>query len=192
MITRWGTWLDAAIYYANNFESVQTVINSFDTEASQSIEAAKDLMQLPSIKRELAFIKRNYTCLTVTLTSMQRQGCSLSDGIGKFLNIRDQLNGHQNATVRKKFDDVMQKNKGLDILRTILTYLEDPEADDSTACDFVRNLSPNELNAYAFAPVTSCDVERTFSSYKYIFSEQRRSFTFENLKQHLVIHCNDF
>jgi hypothetical protein len=39
-------------------------------------------------------------------------------------------------------------------------------------------------------PLTSCDVKRSFSMYKKILSDNRRSFSFENLKMHVVIRCN--
>jgi hypothetical protein len=33
-----------------------------------------------------------------------------------------------------------------------------------------------------FSPITSCDVERTFSRYKNWLIDRRRSYTFDNLK----------
>ncbi|KAF0737604.1 Uncharacterized protein FWK35_00020288 [Aphis craccivora] len=42
-----------------------------------------------------------------------------------------------------------------------------------------------------YAPVTSVDVERSFSSYKNILSDRHRSFLFENLKNHLIVQCNN-
>lgn len=190
-IIRWRTWIDAAIYYADHFESVKSVVDSFDPEGAESIRAAQRLMNLSTLKRELAFIKRNYSCLTAALTSMQGQGVSLSVSIEKFLNIRAQFDGAELAGVREKFDGVMRRNTGFDILRRISMFLQNANTPESQACDFIRNLSPSELNGYVFAPVTSCDVERSFSSYKHIFDEKRRSFIFENLKQHLILYCND-
>lgn len=190
--TRWGTWIDAAIYYADNFEVVRSVVNSFDPEESEAISAAQQLMRLSNIKRELAFIKTNYSCFSTALTSIQAQGVSLSAAIEKFLAVGAQLDGTQHAAVRQKFDTIIRKNKGLAILRKISAILQGIDTDDTEPSDFINNLSPSELSAYAYAPVTSCDVERTFSSFKYIFSDRRRSFTLENLKQHLVIYCNEF
>lgn len=148
-------------------------------------------MRLSTIKGELAFIKTNYSCFSTALTSIQAQGVSLSAAIEKFLAVRAQLDGVRHAAVRQKFDKIIQKNKGLAILREISAILQGADTGDSEPCDFINNLSPRELSAYAYAPVTSCDVERTFSSFKYIFSDRRRNFTFENLKQHLVIYCNE-
>jgi len=33
IITRWGTWLDAALFYANNFEKFKNVIESLTDDA---------------------------------------------------------------------------------------------------------------------------------------------------------------
>jgi hypothetical protein len=49
-------------------------------------------------------------------------------------------------------------------------------------------LNSNDLTLLKYAPVT-CDVERSFSSYKTILSENRR-FSLEDLKMHIVIYCN--
>lgn len=43
---------------------------------------------------------------------------------------------------------------------------------------------------FKFEP--SSDVERSFSDFKPIFFNRRRTFLFENLKQHAIIHCKNF
>ena len=52
-------------------------------------------------------------------------------------------------------------------------------------------LDSNDVTLFKYAPLTSCDVEGSFSMYKKILSDNRRSFLFKNLKMHLVIHCNE-
>jgi len=37
--------------------------------------------------------------------------------------------------------------------------------------------------------MTSCDVERTFSVYKNIFTDRRCSFTEENLEMYVICNC---
>jgi hypothetical protein len=51
-------------------------------------------------------------------------------------------------------------------------------------------LDSNDVTLFKYAPLTSFDVERSFSMYKKILSDNRRSFSFENLKMHVVVHCN--
>lgn len=37
---------------------------------------------------------------------------------------------------------------------------------------------------------TSVDVERSFSIYKQILADNRRTLTFEHIKQYIVVQCN--
>ncbi len=46
-----------------------------------------------------------------------------------------------------------------------------------------------ELGAFKFAPITSVDVERSFSRYKNILRPNRRRFTFDNLKKYMIVNC---
>ena len=70
--------------------------------------------------------------------------------------------------------------------------LTDSKADDAKSCGFLENLSLKQVDAYAFAPITSCDVERSFSKYNFILSDGPQNFTFESLKQYVIINCNEF
>ncbi|MGM3150920.1 hypothetical protein, partial [Escherichia coli] len=40
--------------------------------------------------------------------------------------------------------------------------------------------SIEEISAFKYAPITSCEAERSFSVFKSILSEKRTSFNFEN------------
>lgn len=90
----------------------------------------------------------------------------------------------------QKFDYVHNKNKGLNTLEKIARILEDGARGQPV--EFIDGLNPSELEAFKYAPVTSCDVERSFSAYKRVLEDCRRSFVFDNLKKHVVIHCNKF
>lgn len=95
---------------------------------------------------------------------------------------------------------VATKNSGLSVLREIgnAIHAGPAESDDSDDSDvdrdmqFVKSLSPTELAAFKYTPVTSADVERSFSVYKNVLHAKRRKFTFENLKKHVIVHCNVF
>ena len=52
-----------------------------------------------------------------------------------------------------------------------------------------KTYSPFDIARFKFAPITSCNVERSFSRYKSMFACNRRRFTFENLKMSIIINC---
>lgn len=87
----------------------------------------------------------------------------------------------------QKLEAVLTRNPGFTqmvVIRNVIFQNAQPE--DS----YVQSLSPKELTLFKYAPLTSTDVERSFSEYGNVFTDQRKSFLFENLKQHLVIHYN--
>lgn len=53
-----------------------------------------------------------------------------------------------------------------------------------------ENLSTNDLVYFKYALVNSVDVERSFSVYRNLLTDNRQSFQFENLKKNLIVQCN--
>jgi len=48
VITRWGTWINAAIYYCEHFEIIFNIVNKFDSEDALSIKNAKKYLATTS------------------------------------------------------------------------------------------------------------------------------------------------
>lgn len=57
-------------------------------------------------------------------------------------------------------------------------------------CHRKNYLEFDDIVYFKYAPITSVDVERSFSAFKTILSNNRRAFEFENLRKHLIIQCN--
>lgn len=189
--TRWGTWIDAAIYYATHFKEIKQFLDASDPEEAESIVKAQSAISKPNIKKDLAFVKSNFACLSAAIVKIQARGTPLDKAIETFDLLRSEL---LRLSKRKefvtKFNDVSKKNTGLAILRKISQVLNGETLNISE--EYINNLTPSELSAFKNAPVVSCDVERTFSDYKRVLENCRRSFVFENLRMHVTIHCNKF
>ena len=86
-----------------------------------------------------------------------------------------------------------------EILREKLAYVINNNPDFETISKIGRvldgvnvpgfSLSPNLIAHYKYAPLTSCDVERSFSRYKSILTDNRTSFLPDNLEKHLICLC---
>jgi hypothetical protein len=71
IITRWGTWLNAAIYYCDNFDAVNAVIESFNPADSDAIQKSQIAFHNPTIRDDLAFIKAHFYHLPTALEKLQ-------------------------------------------------------------------------------------------------------------------------
>ena len=186
-ITRWTTWLRAAIYYCDNFETVKKVVDTFDDDDSEAIRKAKNLFKQTKIKTDLAFIKCNFEALINATVKFETQGLELKESVETIEAIRNSLKAMQSKQYHEKLEKILDRNKGFKSLRAIYEVLY--EAREPLE-EYVKNLSPQELMHFKYAPVSSADVERSFSAYSATLTEKRRSFSFDNLKQHLIVYCN--
>lgn len=91
--------------------------------------------------------------------------------------------GEVGIKIKKKVEQVLSKNPGLKTIEAIANIHNN--SDTQTSLQF----SVAELGALKFAPITSVDVERSFSRYKNILRPNRRRFTFDNLKKYMIVNC---
>ena len=190
ILTRWGTWVDAALYYAQFLESFAGVVNAVDANEATSIRETQKLLQKNTLKANLAFIKAHFERLPSSIESLEKQGSSLVDSTEVFDRTFEEFRsvpGPIGARIREKCEYVLSRNSGYNKLRAIAAILRDGSSSSNEI-----DLDPSEIAMYKYAPITSVDVERTFSSLKYILSDRRQNFTFENLKMHVVIYCNKY
>lgn len=183
VLTRWGTWLKAAEYYAQNYERVRAIVHRLNPCDAQCIENAQRAFESPTIVSQLAYIKANFSLIPEAITALESHGLTLEEAIENFNRVATQI---RSTHLKDKIESVIGANPGYQALSTISQILSGnhcPLPDD-------LELEPHELVAFKFAPVTSCDVERSFSKYKYLLADRRRSFEFENFKMHLVLSCN--
>jgi hypothetical protein len=86
---------------------------------------------------------------------------------------------------RSKLKNVLSKNRGYYALKKINGLING----EVIGCGENEELSVEDLSSVKYAPIVSCDVERSFSKYKSMLRDNRKSFQFENLKSYLLIHA---
>lgn len=185
--TRFGTWIEAAIYYCDNFDAVRSVVDSFDPEDAVAIKKAQETFASEEIKTDLAFIKNNFTVIVRAIKKLETQGLELNESV----EINEVIQSKLNTLASKHFADklvaVHRRNVGYETIREIRNVLYGGKSSDN---EYIRKLRPSEITMFKYSPTTSMDVERSFSAYKLVLSERRKSFSFENLKKHIIVNCN--
>jgi len=79
ILTRWGTWLMAAIYYCEYYQLIKSVVMKFNKDDAVAIENAQTLLADNSLEFDLAFIKANYGNLPKYITTLETSGLLLAD-----------------------------------------------------------------------------------------------------------------
>jgi hypothetical protein len=91
--------------------------------------------------------------------------------------------GPNGKIVEDKLKYVLEKKEGY---KTIKTYSEVMAENQNVNLD----ITPNFLNYFIYVPITSVDVEYTFSLYKHILNNRRYSFQEHNLEMSIIINFN--
>jgi len=191
ILTRWGTWISASMYYCEHIEAIRNVIQKLNPEDAVSIDKVQKLISQDQVEANLTFIYSNYGFLPTTITSLESQNVLLADSIKLIETARSKIcevSGTNGTDINKKCEDVFKKNNGFHILTKISKVLS---GEVSTLEGIPENLTSNDLLHYKYAPITSVDVERSFSRYKNLLTDNRRSMLFENLYKSLIVQCNN-
>lgn len=192
VLTRWGTWLSAANYYCEHFETLKEIILGLNREDATSIEKAQDLMDDCDLKSDLIYIYSNFGTLSDSITQLETFGLSLHHSIKIVQDVENKIQQAGNRVgqdIKNKLKSVLDKNTGFKTMTTISKILNGEKVSNQ---NFPDDLNNSDIAHFQFAPITSVDVERSFSKYKNLLSDNRRSFTIENIKHALIVQCNKF
>ena len=159
-------------------------------EDARTIEAAQEQFSLIEMEGQLAFIKANFSSLTEGIQCLQEKGAALEDSLAlvkKIASDLEKVSGDIGKMVSRKMKSVLDKNSGYETLCSISRILS---GESFSAFSIEEELTASDLVHFKYAPIVSADVERSFSKYKNVLSDNRRSLTFENLRMLTVIYCN--
>lgn len=187
VLTRWGTWLSAAVFYAENLPAIRTVIGHFNPADAQSIRDAAEVLQDLTLEPQLAYIKANLQVLVLKITQLEARKISLQESMTIVQEVESHiqsLSGPIGDIAKAKLSSVLGNNPGLPTLRAV------SEALTIGIPSVELSLPPAALAAMKYAPATSVEVERSFSVYKNLLTDNRKRLTIRSIEMMLVIHCH--
>ncbi|XP_025410454.1 uncharacterized protein LOC112683585 [Sipha flava] len=161
-----------------------------DSNDALSIKVPKKKLVKEHVQNNLVYITSNFKVLFESILKLQTKNMPLAESLSIVDNVQTQLKsvqGEPGKKVYEKMENFLSKNIGLKTLKQISSILS---GSISTMDGLPEDLSTNDLIFYKYAPMTSVDVERSFSVYKNLLSQNRRSFKLENIKKYHIIQCN--
>lgn len=186
VLTRWGTWISAAIYYSNNLDKIREVLHAVSEDEVASVREVKKLLYHEELSNDLAFITTHYSVLPEAILKLEKKGDTLVSSMAIFEDAVKQLlqaPGEKGSSVSEKCKRVLSANVDIEKIKKIRDVLKGESSVSTGMC-------PSEISCFKFAPITSVEVERSFSMMKNILSDKRLSMTVDTLKKHLVVACN--
>lgn len=71
-LTRWVTWIEEAIFYAEYFDQIKDVVLSFYSSSAVCIERVQDYFKQEHVKNDLIYIKINFKIIFDSITKLKQ------------------------------------------------------------------------------------------------------------------------
>ena len=113
VLTRWGTWIDAALFYAKNLEKVKTIVSQWFPEDAAAIGKCQKLLKNHRLASDLAFIAGNLAFLPAVLTRLEEEGLPLERAFAILDEVKSNLDGiagQKGLMLQNKFNSVLERN----------------------------------------------------------------------------------
>ncbi|KAL4090614.1 hypothetical protein QTP88_025413 [Uroleucon formosanum] len=163
--TRWGTWIIAAEYYCTYLNEIKSAVEEF-SENAQCVNVVKELIKDQSLHSNLVYITTNFQIYTTCNYTIRKRGETLAKSIGIVLEAKQKLketNGEVVKLILEKCNRVFKKNNGWADFQKVNNI------HNGTAVNVnVEQYDSDDLVYMIYAPITSVDVERSFSIIKLI------------------------
>ena len=160
---------------AKNYEIIIKILEKFHPKDAICIQKVQKLIKKSQLKIELSYILSNFQFFTEILTKIQSKSASLEKSIELFQEFEAQLlgiKGDFGEKLSEKYYYLINKNGGLNITKNIYQI--------QMGINLETKLTRDQIAAFKYAPITSCEVERTFSMYKFMFNQRKHNVIFEN------------
>ena len=122
-----------------------------------------------------------------TIGKLEEHGLSLEDSTNLVENLLQELKSIPPG-MKPIYEDMLQGVLDANTGRAELLKMRNLLRGEAAGGDQVP--PADDILAFKFAPIVSCEVERTFSQYGTVLRDNRQSLLFENLKRYLIVFCN--
>ncbi|KAJ4449069.1 hypothetical protein ANN_00464 [Periplaneta americana] len=154
-----GTWLDAVNYYAEYYGKIMEVTDALDSTDSSAVAAVKSLPS-EQILEDILFIDSNLKLVSKSITLLESSKLQLSEALNVVDKVSQTVIQNNNSLISEKVKcklrNIIDKNCAYSQLRIINYVL--PGHDKTSE---VGVLKSSDFPFFEYAPITSCDVERT-------------------------------
>ena len=167
VITRWATWLRAALYYSENLLAVRTIVNNW-TSAGLFVSRAKDAINVEDLVPDLVKINQ-YRTLAANVEFLEGSACTIAEAYGLMKNMQ--------------FDD-----DPCAIENYIKKGLSNTDLETIINCTNLT-IDPTSYALLQKAQPTSAAVEKSFSMLNKLLRKDR-NFDVKNVKKYMMLYYN--
>lgn len=170
ILTRWGSWIKTVEFHLkeNNFDTIRSFFLDWNSGSSETIECIRKVFKGNLILVRLQDLQK-YIRLPGIIKELENRSLSLKEQFKLLDEAKNLIKG-------TKYEEILNAS-----------LLKNPDL-----IPFTETNSLGERLDRQYAPLTSCEVERSFSIYNSLLRENRRSFKPRNIRSHMLVRYNSF
>ena len=168
VITRWVTWLRAALYHSENLPAIRIIVNNW-TSAGLLVSRAKDAINVEDLVPDLLKINQ-YRTLAANVELLEGSACTITEAYGLLKNMQ--------------FDD-----NPCAIKNYIKKQLSNSDLETIINCTNLT-IDPTSYALLLKAQPTSAAVERLFSMLSKLLRKDR-NFDVKNVEKYMMLYYNN-
>ena len=166
--TRWGSWLNAALYSAKKLPEVKAIVESF-VGSGILVTQAKVSLQKSGLAGRLLKIKDQYECLVKLIEKMESAKYIIKEAVQAIQKLDF---GEDTCNINQYIEKRMQNNNISEII-----YMER------------QDILPAVYHMLQNSQPTSASVQRCFSMLKKLLAKNG-NFKVENMRHYMILHFN--
>ena len=192
--TRWTSFLEALPVFIENFDKLKVFIKELrkDRHTSTDIDRVENLLYSDGTLREMHELNNRYGRLFVeAILELQKQDLPLDQALAIATGLSARLSSFSDEigqTVFTKWQEVAQKNAGLELLHQLSSGARPPALLLKRLG--ISSIRQENIPYYMKATTVTADVERFFSKYNLSFSPLRQSATVSTMSNILTVQAN--
>jgi hypothetical protein len=158
---------------------VKLIVAKFPTEFAVSVCESQSAFSHPKVAYSNAYTRNNFSWLPESIKRLKSQRLLMKIASNKLSVVK----GEAGENVSTKLQAMLKRNPGFSAFTSVCQVL------NGDAVDSPEDITPEKIHLLNYAPVTSCDVEKSFPAYKQILSDEKKSMTPENMEKILIVYC---
>jgi hypothetical protein len=200
VITRWGTFIKACRYYADYFAETKRALDRMNKKEAKCIDEAQKILGNKDAHLQCMEIDAYYGELATYITQLEKPNIPFVEAHEFVKQAKKMINDAEEKTIhgkciKKKLDEVLKANSGLEELIQISKVRQSKEKDLSKIQGPRKKTLPGltieDLPFFDYVPISSADVERSFSKYGQIWTPLRQSATVAAVRSQIILSCNN-
>jgi hypothetical protein len=114
VLRRWGTSLDTAMYYCENYSTIEKIVSEVDSNEASSVKFVTEVFS-SDLSGKVAYTKSNFVVVSKTSASLEAVGVEMNDALDIVTSTEralGQARGKVAANVKNIFKKVLERNYG--------------------------------------------------------------------------------